>query len=74
MEHVVQLVHECCSDVVTEVKESGADLCELVLIAWALRIILPWGSGAVPKGAEGGAGEASCVVEAELVRDVCFYE
>ena len=71
---MVQLVHERCSDVVAEVKESGADLCELVLIAWALRIILPWGSGAVPKGAEGGAGEASCVVEAKLVRDMCFYK
>ena len=62
MEHLVQLVQERCGDVVAEIKESGADLCDLVLIAWALRIILPWGSGAVPKGAEGRAGEASCVV------------
>ena len=52
-EHLVQLVQKRCSDVVTEVEEAGADLCDLVLIAWALRILLPWGSGAVPKGAEG---------------------
>ena len=71
---MVQLVHERCGDVVAEVKESGADLCELLLIAWALRMILPWGSGAVPKGAERGAGEAPCVVEAKLVRDICIYK
>ena len=34
----------------------GADLCELVLIAWTLRIVLSWGSGEVRKGAVGGAG------------------
>ena len=53
MEHLVQLVHERCGDVVAEIKEAGADLCDLVLIVWALRILLPWGSGAVPMGAEG---------------------
>ena len=71
---MVQSVHGRCGNVITEVKESGDDLCELVLIAWALSVILPWGSGVVPKGAEGGAGEASCVVESKLVRDVCFDE
>ena len=74
MEHVVQLVREHCSDIITEVKESGADLCELVLVAWALRMILPWCGGAVPKGAEGGAGETSRVGESKLVRDVCYHE
>ena len=74
MEHLVQLVHERCGDVVAEVKEAGADLCELVLIAWALRMILPWCGGAVPKGAEGRAGETSRMGESKLVRDVCFHE
>ena len=68
------MVREHFSDIITEVRESGDDLGELVLVAWALRMILPWCSGAVPKGAEGGAGEASCVVEPKLVRDVCFDE
>ena len=71
---MVQLVREHCSDIITEVKESGADLCELVLVVWALRMILPWCSGPVPKGAEGGAGEASSMVESKLVRDLCFNE
>ena len=72
MEHVVQLVREHCSDIITEVKESGADLCELVLVACALKMILPWCSGAVPKGAEGGAGEAPCMSDAKFVCDVGF--
>ena len=65
---MVQLVREHCSDIIAEVEESGADLCDLVLIAWALWVILPRCSGAVPKG------EASSMVESRLVRDVCFNE
>jgi hypothetical protein len=39
--------------IVTEVVESRANLGDLILIAWALRVLLPWDSGAVPEGAEG---------------------
>ena len=63
---MVQLVRENCSDIITEVEESGADLCELILVAWALRMFLPWCRGAVAKGAEGGADEAPCM------SDVCL--
>ena len=74
MEHLVQLVCEYCSDIIAEVEELGADLCDLVFVAWALWVILPWCSGAVPKGAEGGTCEASSMVESKFVSDVCFYE
>ena len=72
MEHLVQLVREHCSYIIAEVEESGADLCELVLVAWALRMILPWCSGAVLESAEGGAGEAPCMSDAKFVPDVGF--
>ena len=72
MEHLVQLVREHCSDIIAEVEESGADLCDLVFVAWALWVVLPWCSGAVPKGAEGGTCEASSMVESKLVSDMCF--
>ena len=49
-EHLVQYYG---GGIVTEVVESRANLCDLVLVAWALRVLLPWGSGAVPEGAEG---------------------
>ena len=74
MEHLVQLVREHCSDIIAEVEELGADLCDLVLVAWALWVVLPWCSGAVPNGAECGTCEASSMVESKLVSDVCFNE
>ena len=74
MEHLVQSVHEHCSYIVTEEEESGADLCDLFFVAWALWVVWPWCSGAVPKGAEGRTCEASSVVESKLVSDVCFDE
>ena len=53
-EHLVHLVQDHGGGIVAEVVEARANhLCDLVLVAWALRILLPWGSGAVPKGAEG---------------------
>ena len=52
-EHLVHLVQDYGGGIIAEVIEAGANLCNLFLIAWALRILLPWGSGAVPKGAEG---------------------
>ena len=74
MEHLVQSVREHCSYIVAEEEESGADLCDLVFVAWALWVVLPWCSGAVPKGAEGGTCEASSMVKSKLVSDVCFNE
>ena len=52
-EHLVHLVQYYGGGIVTEVVESRANLDDLVLVAWALRILLPWGSGTVPKGAGG---------------------
>ena len=52
-EHLVRLVQYYGGGIVTEVVESRANLGDLVLIAWALRVLLPWDSGAVPEGAEG---------------------
>ena len=52
-EHLVHLVQYYGGGIVTEVVESRANLGDLVLVAWALRVLLPWGSGAVPEGAEG---------------------
>ena len=52
-EHLVHLVQYDGGGIVTEVVESRANLGDLVLIAWALRVLLPWGSEAVPEGAEG---------------------
>ena len=52
-EHLVHLVQDRFGGIVAEVLEAGANLCDLVLVAWALRILLPWGSGTVPKSAEG---------------------
>ena len=52
-EHLVHLVQDHGGGIVAEVVEARANLCDLVLIAWTLRILLSWGSGAVPKGAEG---------------------
>ena len=49
-EHLVQYDG---GGIVTEVVESRANLGDLILIAWALRILLPWASGAVPEGAVG---------------------
>ena len=53
VENLVHLVQDHGGGVIAEVIAARADLCDLVLTAWALRILLPWGSGAVPKGAEG---------------------
>ena len=50
-EHLVRLVQYYGGGIVTEVVESRANLGDLVLIAWALRVLLPWASGAVPEGA-----------------------
>ena len=74
MEHLVQSVREHCSYIVAEEVEPGADLFDLGFVAWALWVVLPWCSGAVPKGAEGGTCEASSMVESKFVSDVCFYE
>ena len=74
MEHLVQSVREHCSYIVAEEEESGSDLCDLVFVAWALWVVLPWCSGAVPKGSKGGACEASRMVESKLVSDMCFNE
>ena len=52
-EHLVRLVQYDGGGIVTEVVESRANLGDLILIAWALRILLPWASGAVPEGAVG---------------------
>ena len=52
-EHLVRLVQYYGGGIVTEVVESRANLGDLVLIAWALRVLLPWDSGAVPEGAVG---------------------
>ena len=52
-EHLVRLVQYDGGGIVTEVVESRANLGDLILIAWALRVLLPWDSGAVPEGAEG---------------------
>ena len=71
-EHLVHLVQDCCGDIVAEVVEAGANLCDLVLVAWALRMVLPWCRGAVAKGAEGGAGEASCMSDPKFVCYVGF--
>ena len=60
------MVPEHRSDVITEEKEAGADLCELILVAWALGMVLPWCRGAVAKGAEGGAGKAPCMSDAKF--------
>ena len=47
MEHEIQLVPEYCNEVITEVVEAGADLRELILVAWALGVVLPRCRGAV---------------------------
>ena len=47
MEHEIQLVPEYCSEVITEVVEAGADLRELILVAWALRVVLSRCHGAI---------------------------
>ena len=52
-EHLVHLVQDRGGGIVAEIVEARANLCDLVLVAWALRILLPWGSGTEPKGAEG---------------------
>ena len=52
-EHLVHLVQDHGSGIVVEVVESRANLGDLILIAWALRVLLPWASGAVPEGAVG---------------------
>ena len=49
-EHLVQYDG---GGIVAEVVEPGADLGDFILIAWALRVLLPWDSGAVPEGAVG---------------------
>ena len=51
-EHLVYLVQDHGGGIVAEVVESRANLGDLVLVAWALRVLLPWGSRAVPEGAE----------------------
>ena len=52
-EHLIRLVQYYGGGIVTEVVESRANLGDLILVAWALRVLLPWDSGAVPEGAEG---------------------
>ena len=52
-EHLVRLVQYDGGGIVTEEVESRANLGDLILIAWALRVLLPWASGAVPEGAVG---------------------
>ena len=47
MEHEIQLVPEYCSEVITEEVEAEADLRELILVAWALRVVLPRCRGGV---------------------------
>ena len=74
MEHEIQLVPEYCSEVLAEVIETGADLCELILVAWALRVVLPRRHGRVAESADGGAGEASCVFDSNFVGDMCLHE
>ena len=52
-EQLVHLVQYDGGGIVAEVVEPGAYLGDFILIAWALRIFLPWASGAVPEGAVG---------------------
>ena len=52
-EHLVHLVQDHGGGIIAEVVEARANQCDLVLVAWALRILLPKGRGAVPEGAEG---------------------
>ena len=52
-EHLVRLVQYDGGGVVAEVVEPRANLGDFIFIAWALRVLLPWASGAVPEGAVG---------------------
>ena len=73
-EHKIQLVPERCGEVFAEIVEAGADRCKLVLVAWALRVVLPRCHGRVAESADGRAGEASCVSDSNFVGDMCLHE